>query len=173
MTLSSDKEVNFLDSINNSFKEDMISDQIMNLNNIGHDLVSLYGINTLRSEFIAKMLDYMHNNYLRVPNYDFIILNQLEALNSFYLNYRFYIIDFPERIIHQLIIMAGCRSLSECDTDLIKDVLRNILINRIENMNRVIPKSTDIIMFTYYLDMVDGDISNFHENYLKRLELLM
>lgn len=173
MTLYSDKENSFLTSIDNSCKEDVISDQIINLNNIGHDLVSIYGLDSLRSEFISKMLEYMHNNYLNVPNYDTIIMNQIETYNSFYINYRFYIVDFPGHIIYQLSIMTGCRTFSDCNPETIKEVLRTIIMNRVENISRVMSDSNVAIFYTYYLDMVDSDINNFYENYLKRLELLM
>lgn len=173
MILYSDKEESFLRSIDNSYKEDVISDQIINLNNIGHDLVYMYGLDSLRSEFVSNMLEYMHNNYLSVPNYDTVILNQIESYNSFYINYRFYIIDFPEHIIHQLAIMTGCRTFSDCDPENIKEVLRTIIMNRVDNINKIMADSSVIIFYTYYLDMVDSDITNFYENYLRRLELLM
>ncbi|MEM4385522.1 MAG: hypothetical protein QXD03_03135 [Candidatus Anstonellales archaeon] len=175
MILYSDKEISFLNAINNSFKEDMISDQIINLNNIGHDLVNMYGLDNLRSDFISHMLEYMHNNYLSVPNYDTIIMNQVEGYNSFYINYRFYIVDFPRDMIIQLFILTGCKTIVDCDIEKIKESMKEILINRIDSIRRMNIDKFDktIIFYTYYLDMIDCDISNFYENYLRRLELIM
>jgi len=147
--------------------------QIYDLNELGVNILSINNVDVLDVDFFVELIQYCDENYISIQQLDDILSNELK-LNLFgrYI-YEFYAVDCLH-LISTILSISKYKSnlqLINLNSDELKDLFFKAISFKLEILNHLSPIESDIkgerTKYMFYLDLVDNDLTNFIENYLR------
>lgn len=152
--------------------KELITNQYQNLINLGINYIEHIIIDI---ETFEDMFDYVSNNYLPIPRYDYIVEhpNHIQIFGKF--TYEFLCVDLLNWIVPRTCTNNGIMNsldLRYIQIPALKEMLLRTIITRLNNLKAInnqlsISQSQkDLYQIAFYVDLVDNDISGLVESFI-------
>lgn len=154
------------------FLANKLSDQYINLNNIG--------INYLEDIYVSDgvlqdIIEYVNDAYLPIMNIDVIFEapNQIQLIGRFI--YEFMCVDMKNNLLPNVMKLLNLHNSDELKTisyDLIKEYLLRAVQLKMKNLQKILKEASiedaryELLKFTYYIDLLDNNIEKLQDQYI-------
>lgn len=154
------------------FLANKLSDQYINLNNIG--------INYLEDIYVSDgvlqdIIEYVNDAYLPIMNIDVIFEapNQIQLIGRFI--YEFMCVDMKNNLLPNVMKLLNLHNSDELKTvsyDLIKEYLLRAVQLKMKNLQKILKETSiedaryELLKFTYYIDLLDNNIEKLQDQYI-------